>query len=226
MNPGSIFGRIFGTSPLTPMQKHMEKVHACVEKVIPFIEAANAGRWQEAEKLQADISRLEGEADLIKKEIRLHLPKGIFLPVARSDLLEVLSVQDRVANKAKDIAGLMLGRKMMVPEPLREPMVRYLTRCVEATAQARRAINELDELVETGFRGNEVQLVQSMITVLDDIESDTDRMQVELRATLFAIEKDLPPVDVMFAYKIIEWIGDLADLAQRVGSRLQLLLAR
>ena len=36
----------------------------------------------------------------------------------------------------------------------------------------------------------------------------------------------MPPVDVMFLYKIIDRIGELADCAQKVGSRLQLLIAR
>jgi hypothetical protein len=65
-----------------------------------------------------------------------------------------------------------------------------------------------------------------MITKLDKIESETDKIQVQIRSALFDIERDLPPIDVMFTYRIIEWIGDLADLAQRVGSRLQLMLAR
>jgi hypothetical protein len=51
-------------------------------------------------------------------------------------------------------------------------------------------------------------------------------MQIKLRSELLAIENDLNPVDVMFLYQIIEWIGDLADLAERVGSRLEILLAR
>ena len=34
------------------------------------------------------------------------------------------------------------------------------------------------------------------------------------------------PIDVMFLYKIIEWVGVLADQAQRVGSRIELMLAR
>ena len=46
------------------------------------------------------------------------------------------------------------------------------------------------------------------------------------RKILFRLEKDLPPVDVIFLYKIIDWIGDLADRASRVGGYLQLLLAR
>jgi hypothetical protein len=105
-------------------------------------------------------------------------------------------------------------------------MLDFIKRCVDASSQAQTAINELDELVETGFRGREVELVESMITKLDEIEGDTDKIQVAIRGKLFEMEKDLPPVDVMFIYRVIEWSGDLADLAQRVGSRLEIMLAR
>jgi hypothetical protein len=65
-----------------------------------------------------------------------------------------------------------------------------------------------------------------MIEKLDEIESDNDRIQVQVRAEMFKLEKDLPPIDVIFMYKIIDWIGELADRAQRVGSRMELMLAR
>jgi len=135
-------------------------------------------------------------------------------------------MQDRIANTAKDVAGLIVGRKMSFPDELGQPLVDFVQRCVDTARQAETTVNELDELVETGFRGKEVELVQSMLSKLDEIESDTDKMEIEIRSTLFKIEKDLPPVDVMFLYKVIESTGDMADIAQRVGSRLQLLLAR
>ncbi|MGA1562487.1 MAG: DUF47 family protein, partial [Gammaproteobacteria bacterium] len=72
----------------------------------------------------------------------------------------------------------------------------------------------------------EVRLVEKMLTELNTIESDTDAMEIQLRADLLRIERDLPPVDVMFLYKIIDETGELADLAQRVGGRIQLMLAR
>jgi len=65
-----------------------------------------------------------------------------------------------------------------------------------------------------------------MITKLDDIESDTDNLQSAIRYKLFEVEKDLPPIDIMFLYKIIEATGEVADKSQGVGSRLQLMLAR
>ena len=102
----------------------------------------------------------------------------------------------------------------------------YLARCIEATEKAADAINELDDLLETGFRGREVVLVEKMINQLDEIEDDTDSMQITLRKDLLALEHDLNPVDVIFLYQIIDWVGDLADLAERVGARLEILLAR
>jgi predicted phosphate transport protein (TIGR00153 family) len=61
---------------------------------------------------------------------------------------------------------------------------------------------------------------------LDAIEDDTDRMQIAIRLQLKQLESELNPIDVMVTYRMIEWIGELADLAERVGSRLELMLAR
>jgi predicted phosphate transport protein (TIGR00153 family) len=182
--------------------------------------------WAKVEQVQQVMASLEDEADKLKKSVRQHLPKSLFLPVPRSDLLDLLSVQDKVANRAKDIAGLMLGREMVIPPSLQPLMRAFVQRTVDASAQALKAMNELDELLETGFGGREALLVESMVTELEQIERDTDTMQIEVRRALFKLEKDLPPVDVMFLYQIIEWIGDVADRAERVGNRLEQLLAR
>ncbi|MEM7210095.1 MAG: TIGR00153 family protein [Pseudomonadota bacterium] len=223
---GSYLTGIFGNSPVKPMQQHMDKVFACVSELIPFAEAVLANDLAAMSAAQEKIATLENEADDLKKELRLHLPNRLFMPVPRRDLLEVLTMQDYVANQAKDIAGLMLGREMKLPEVIANDYLQFVTRCVDACAQARRAINELDELFETGFGNNEIELIDDMLKELDAIERETDDIQVKIRSALFGVEKDLPPVDVMFYYRVIDWTGDLADRAQRVGSRLQLMLAR
>ena len=224
--PINPFVSLFGRSPIGPMQQHIAKAHECAANLVPFFEAVMVEDWAKVEQVQQEMSRLEHEADKLKKSVRLHLPKSLFLPVPRSDLLELLSVQDKVANRAKDIAGLMLGRQMAIPQALQPLMRTYVQRSVDASAQALKAMNELDELLETGFAGREAVLVETLIEELGSIENDTDRLQIEVRRNLFKLEKDLPPVDVMFLYQIIDWIGDVADRAQRVGNRLEQLLAR
>lgn len=222
----SYLTNLFGRSPIRPLQEHMAKVHACVEQLRPLFKALVENRQDDIEKIRGDIATLENDADKLKWELRHHLPTGLFMPVDRRDLLEVLMMQDKIANQAKDIAGLVLGRRMTLPPQMHELFIAYGERCIDASAQALRVICELDELVETGFRGVEVDRVQDMITKLNSIESDTDALQVQLRDILFGMEDDLRPTDVMFTYRLIEGVGKVADLAQRVGSRLQLLLAR
>lgn len=204
----------------------MDSVLACVKELTPFFDAVLDGDWAKASKQQKKIAKLENEADTLKRELRLHLPNSYFMPVSRRDLLEVLTMQDKIANQAKDIAGLVKGRKMVFPKDMGKAMKKFLSRSIDAAKQAQKAINELDELLETGFKGSEVKLVQSMIKELDNIEKDTDKIQIVVRGLLFDQEKDLPAVDVMFLYKVIDGVGSLGDLSQRVGSRLELLLAR
>lgn len=217
---------LFGTSPMRPLQVHMAKVLECVSGLIPMIEATLARDFSTMESTQEQIAAFESEADDLKHALRLNLPRNFFLPVERRDLLELLTMQDKVANQVKDIAGLIRGRQMEIPAPMGELFLRFSERTVDACRQAKTAVDELDELVETGFKGTEVNRVEEMITELDRIEKDTDNLQVEVRAQLFAMERDLPPIDVMFLYRLIDWVGETADLAQRVGSRLQVLLAR
>jgi predicted phosphate transport protein (TIGR00153 family) len=224
--PKAPISGLFGSSPFKPLQEHMASVQECTAQLLPYFDAVFNKDWDEAARQQQKISELENLADRLKRHLRLRMPNSLFMPVARRDLLELLTMQDKVANKAKDIAGLILGRKMEFPESLGPQIREFVARSIDACAQAQQAINELDELVETGFRGNEVKLVASMIHQLDEIEHDTDRMQVHIRTSLATVEKELPPIDVMFQYKIIDWIGDLGDRAQQVGSRLELLLAK
>ena len=226
MAMGNPFGNMFGKSPFKPIQDHMATAHECAEALTPFIQAALAKDWKLAAEKRKVITKLESDADKLKRSVRIHLPKNLFLPVPRTDLLDMLTMQDKVANASKDISGLMLGRKMEIPEPIADQLLEFVREAIAASAQALKAINELDELVETGFSGREVELVETLIKELDRLEHVNDKTEIKVRAKLFKLEKDLPPVDVMFLYKVIDGIGDLADRAQKVGSRLQLLIAR
>ncbi|MDN3684262.1 TIGR00153 family protein [Vibrio sinaloensis] len=193
---------LFAKSPIKPLQRHVVCVNECCSHLINFFEVSSKGDWEKAAEIRAQISHLEKEADVLKREIRLKLPRGLFMPVDRSDMLELLTQQDKLANLAKDIAGRVYGRQLTIPGPLQEKfycVCETLSRCSESSAK--KVINELDELLETGFKGREVTLVAEMIHQLDVIEDDTDAMQIQLRQQLMEIEQGMNPIDVMFLYK-------------------------
>jgi hypothetical protein len=221
----TLLANIFGSSPVMPLERHVGLAYKCTRKIIGFFEAVIANDWETAKSIRGEIERLEHEADDLKKEIRLGLPKSLFMPVPREDLLELLLVQDKMANRTKDVSGIVMGRTLQIPPEIASEFLEFVARAVDAAKQARKSVRELDELFTSGFRGAEVKLVSKLIEELDRIETDTDDREAALRASLFKVESELEPVNVMFLYKVIGLIGEIADMAERVGRRLELLLS-
>ena len=221
----NVLANIFGSSPVRPLEKHIGIAFRCAKQLPGLLAAAAKGDWETAVTVRNEIERLEHEADDLKKKIRLGLPKSLFMPVPREDLLELLLVQDKIANRTRDVSGIVLGRKMQIPAEISEQFLEFVDRNVDAAKQARKSVRELDELFTAGFRGAEVDLVEALIEELDQIETDTDDKQAALRGAVYAIEETLNPVDAVFMYQVIELTGEIADMAERVGRRLELLLS-
>ena len=217
---------LFAKSPFKPIQEHMRIVSECAAEVPPLFRALIDGDKVRLEAQKDKIFDMEHAADALKNELRGRLPKSLLMPVDRRDLLEVLAMQDSIADTAQDIAGLLVERDMQVPGDMEEPLMALVSRCVDTCTQAARIIEELDELVEMGFKGREASQVEQMVADLNKIEDETDEMGMQLARTLFSHEDDMKPVSVMFWYQLIQWIGDLADYAEKVGDRLRLLIAR
>ena len=217
---------LFGKSPIKPLQKHMRQVHSCLKDFGVFAKATNAQDWDKATTLAVSINNKEEKADKLKKKLRMNLPSTFMMPFSRRDLLDVLLIQDSIANITKDLAGLMMTRHMVFPSELAQDFIELANLCIKTSNAALKAINELDELLETAFSSRERKLVAEMIANVNKFEHQTDVVQSEIRNKLFKLESTLPPVDVMFYYRAIEWLGETADAAQKVGSRFEVMLTK
>ncbi|MCU7881368.1 MAG: TIGR00153 family protein [Candidatus Thiodiazotropha sp. (ex Lucinoma aequizonata)] len=225
MRPSNPIASLLGSSPFKPLQTHMEIIKECIAEVPGLFEALIAGNQEQLKAAKEKIFSLEHDADQIENDIRARLPKSLFMPVDRRDLLELLEMQDNIADTAQDIAGLMMERDMSVPKDMNEPLQAFVQRCVDTCNQAASIIEELDELIEMGFKGNQANKVEEMVDVLGKAEDETDDMGMALARSLFAQEESMNPVSVIFWYQMIQWIGDLANYAEKVGDRMRLLIA-
>ena len=115
----NVLANIFGSSPVKPLEKHINIVYRCAKQLHGFFVASIDGDWNKAMTFRDEIARLENSADDVKKQIRLSLPKSLFMPVPREDLLELLLVQDKIANRTKDVSGLVIGRKLQIVTSMR-----------------------------------------------------------------------------------------------------------
>ena len=213
--------QLFGKSPFGPLQSHMRKVYECTSLVPALFEALLAGEQDKVEQVSQRISELEHEADDIKNAIRSNLPKSIFLPVDRRDLLDL---QDALADRSEDLGILLRMRPLTVPQSLRDPLRDLVQKATAVTAEANRLMDQLDELVQASFSGPEAEKVVAIIDHLSLLEHQCDEVQWDFGKRVFAIEKDLSPGELWMWLKLGDKLGDLANSAENVGKRLHLML--
>lgn len=210
---------LFGKSPFTPLQSHMDKVNRAVHLLLPLFEALEKG--QPLEKMAAEIQTLEHEADLIKNEMRNHLPKSLYLPVDRGSLLEILSLQDSIADRAEDVSVLVTLAPLSL-ENFRKEFWEFLRANIDSYEKAHAIIGEMHELVESSFGGNEAEAVRVMIEKVAQEEHQVDLIQRQLLKKFFTSNES--HVAFHLWQKIFEAIGDLSNLSEKLANRVRMML--
>ncbi len=217
---------IFVKSPFKKMREHMIKVVECVALLRGFFDALHDGDHDQVIAVREKVYEAEHAADAIKNEMRDHLPRSIFMPINRRDLLDILDLQDSIADTAQDIVTVITNRNMTAPEELQEGIMQYLAIAQDTCLMAGDISQDFDILIETGFRQKEAERILNMIEKLCEKESLADTTGLELSRRLFDVEEQMNPIDVIFWYNVFDLIGDLADYSEKVGNRLRLLLAQ
>jgi len=216
---------IFAKSPFKPLRDHMDKV---VESVIPlndFFEALFQQDYSKLEKIQQQVIQAENEADSIKNEVRNNLPRNIFMPINRRDLLEMLDMQDSIADVAQDIVILLNIRKMKLPEELSQDVIKFVKKSQDVCYLARGLTQEFGDVIESGFGRHEIKKLLQMIDNVSIAETEADNLEDALVRRLYEVEEKMNSVDAVFWYKIFELIGDIADFSKKTGNRLRLMIA-
>lgn len=216
--------KVFGRSPFVPLQMHMEKVAECIDYIPQVLDAHRRQESEIVQSLAKKISRLEHEADNIKYDIRNSLPRGLFLPVNRANLLQILSIQDSIANSAENIGVLLTFKKIASFDEFEIKFDDLTSKCLEAFKLARKIINQLDELLETGFGGVEAQTVRGLVDMVAFKEHEADVVQGELLRELLAHEDTVSYGDFFLWTKIIRQVANIADRSEKLAVTVRMTL--
>ncbi len=217
---------LLGKNPFKPLQAHMHLVMECVALVRPLMEAVIAHDPERVSEVRKQITKAEHEADLAKDELRDNMPRTVFLPVSRTDLLELLHHQDDIADGAEDAAILADMKPLQTPEGMGEEILEFVDICLEAARSAETVVGRLDELIETGFTGPEADEVLDLIRTIGQQEWKADKAAFKLTRRLLADDDTPDCIDVFLWMKLFEALGNIANAAEQVGNYLRLMLSR
>lgn len=215
---------LFGRSPFAPLASHMEEVAVCVNLLNELFDALNKKDYERLEQVAKKIGEQEHKADLTKNNIRNHLPKNLFLAIDRGQLLEILSLQDNIADQAEDIAVLATLKQIEVIPAFREEFQLFLVKNLETFNGARKIIKELHELLESSFGGIEAEKVRSMVDEVSFKEHEVDLIQRKLLKILFASEDKLSYSSFYLWQKIFQALGAISNLSENLANRIRMTL--
>jgi len=216
--------RLFGKSPFGVLQTHMAKVAKCVEQVPLLFEALAQKDYPKVQKIADHISKLEHEADCTKDAIRNNLPSGLFLPIARSSLLDILSAQDTIADRAEDTAILLTLRELEILPAFADEFHECLKKNLDTFHQANQIIQELTELLESSFGGIEAEKVRDMVESVAFKEHEADLLQRKLLKKMFTACDNMPHPAFFLWMKIIQELAALSDQSEKLANRVRMTL--
>ena len=222
--PVNAMARLFGRSPFVPLQLHLDKVADCVEAVFLLLERIREGEVTNVEETAREISKLEHKADLVKNDIRNSLPRGLFLAIDRSQLLEILGLQDSIADKAEDIGILMSLRSAKMLDSLVQPFGEYIKENKDAFHKARDVMRELDALIESGFGGIEATRVVEMVDAVAESEHNCDIMQRKLMKLVLDHEDELSVGHFFVWQRLLHEIAGISNYSEKLANRVRMLL--
>jgi len=215
---------LFSKSPFAPLQTHMEKVAGCITSLTELFEAIEKKDFESIESLSKKISKLEHEADLTKNDIRNHLPKSVFLPIDRSSLLEILSLQDSLADKAEDIAISLTLYPLHHFDEFHETFTLFCKKNVEAFWMIHDVIKEIEQLLESSFGGIEAEKVKQMVEDIAHKEHKIDLLQYDLLKKLYAVGDKMTHVSFHHWMTLFREVGSLSNISEKLGNRIRMLL--
>lgn len=216
--------KMFARSPFSPLQSHMNNVYQCVHLLPELFDALEKQDHPQLETMSEKISYLEHDADLIKNDIRNNLPKSLFLPVDRGNLLEILSIQDRIADNVQDVAVLVTLTPLELLPIFSQEFKLFLQKNIETFDKAYLIVKELHELVESSFGGMEATKVRSIVNEVAYQEHEVDLIQRQLLKKLFKAEEQLTFLSFNQWQRLFEAIGSISNLSENLAYRIRMTL--
>jgi uncharacterized protein len=215
---------LFGKSPFAPLKSHMNKVNDCVMELYSLLKAIESQNMGEIKEIAAKISKFEHDADLAKNEIRKQLPKGIFLPIHKLDLLEILALQDAFANRAEDIAAIATFIPLSNYADMKEDFEFFYKENIESFSLAKDVVDEFDNLIESSFGGIEAEKVKIMITELAYKEHELDNLQYSLEKKLYDLSGKMHYSLFNAWITLIKEVGKISNLGEKLGNHILIIL--
>jgi len=213
-------------TPFSQLLDHISKVRECIDILGTGLVKYYNGDYSEISDLSEKVSKIEHQADLIKSNLRNHLPSSLFMPVDKGKFLWALREQDAILDHAENLVIMLDMRHTKIPKELQELFIDHSKLVMKTVKAMEDSVCNIKDLVETSFVKKEREQTKEFIYKVHKLEYKADKKKYEINKGIYNIEKKLDPMDVYHLLKIADWVDDIADHAENVADWLRAMIAK
>ena len=212
------------TSPFKDLLEHAEKVKECGWAFQQAIECHLSEKCQEFEEYKEEVTKLESDADKIKRRIRGHIPKGTRMPVSKFEIFWYIREQDKVLDAVQNsLDWLSLRRTALSSKELSNQLTIFVDSVMGPIETLSRMVEEAKKYFKN-YSQKQRQIVKDIINNIRRLEHEADRIEDEFKIKIFSLEKD--PIALFHMIRLVETIGSIADHAENAGEMMRAMIAR
>ena len=213
-------------SPFDQLLEHMGKVKECIDLLGDGLIRYYKWDFSDFSEIAKKVSEIEHEADLIKSNIRNHLPKHLFMPVDKGKFMWALREQDKILDHAENLSRMLDMRHTKIPKKLQEIFIDHVKLVMKTVKGMEDAVCNIRDLVETSFVKREREQTKEFIYKVHEWEWKADQKKYDMTKGIYELEKKIDPMDVYHLLKIADWVDDIADHAENVADWLRAMIAK
>lgn len=217
-----ILGAIHGKSPFEGLVEHASKVNECIRVWKQAFSAYIEKEYDLFDNLSQKVQKLEHEADLIKGNLSAHLPKGIYMPVYKSDFMMCLKEQDSILDFAEDTV-IWLSFKKVDLNFIKDGMLEHIQKVTDTVQTLEKVALGIKDFFSRLKKKNREEM-KELIKKVHLLEWESDRIEKKLTKKVFDSKIDF--LSIYFIIKTINLAADIANHAENAGDRIRAMIAK
>lgn len=218
------FLKLFRHSPFPGLKKHADVIRE-VSQIYRFAVLAYLDEdLSDFERYHNQIIILESQGDMIKRNIRGHLPRGVLLPMDKFQLFTYLREQDKVLDSVQNVLHWLSYRIAPVPDELVDDLLLLVDRSIYSLKAIYPMVATAESFFES-FAEEDRQLVKDAIKQIREYEFQSDQVERKLISDIFAFPFD-NPLGAFHLIRLVEYIGEISNHAENAGDMMRAMIAK
>jgi predicted phosphate transport protein (TIGR00153 family) len=210
-----------GEKVLKMVEEHLELTKNSASDLYRMIEASCISRQKDAEKFYQSISKLEMQADQLRRKMIDEITRSELFPEERDDLMELVRAVNWVANSCRESGRILtLIPFDKAPEEMKQAAQNICKADVDCVTMLANCVQVLlTDPVEALNLANEVELLEEEI---DDLYSVARGHLTQMDSDGYTIGALILLNEFLDALETIaDWCENTADITRAIAVRVQ-----